>query len=179
MGGASNMKTCIKCGKLKPLDDFRKAVRMNDGHRNDCKKCEYAIKKAHRETEKGKFERKIESKKYRESNLEIVKERNNINNKKYMQTPKGKEQMYKRNMIRRSRGFKVDFTPHQRMEIINRDNWTCQCCGIKVHDEKRNDERKAHIDHIIPISKGGNSSPENLRLLCRTCNLSKSDKIII
>jgi 5-methylcytosine-specific restriction endonuclease McrA len=173
------MKTCTKCGKLKALDDFRKAPRMNDGHRNQCKECEYAVKKAHRKTEKGKTERKIESKKYRESNLEVVRDRNNINNKKYLQTQKGKEQIYKRNVKRRSRGFKVDFTPHQRLELLERDNWTCKCCGVRVHDETRNDELKAHIDHIVPISKGGNSEPNNLQVLCRTCNLTKSDKIVI
>lgn len=32
------------------------------------------------------------------------------------------------------------------------------------------------VDHVIPINKGGKSRPENLQLLCRTCNLVKGDK---
>ncbi len=33
------------------------------------------------------------------------------------------------------------------------------------------------IDHIIPISRGGSTIPDNLALACRGCNLNKHDKI--
>jgi 5-methylcytosine-specific restriction endonuclease McrA len=33
-----------------------------------------------------------------------------------------------------------------------------------------------HIDHIKPVSKGGGNEPENLRLLCPRCNISRGNR---
>jgi 5-methylcytosine-specific restriction endonuclease McrA len=98
--------------------------------------------------------------------------------KKWRQTEQGRESAYIRCVKRRSLKYKVDFTPYERKQLLDRDNWTCQNCEIKVHDDSKgnwNTPNKAHIDHIIPISKGGNSEHSNLKVLCRTCNLSKGD----
>lgn len=40
-------------------------------------------------------------------------------------------------------------------------------CGISA---------KYHVDHIVPISKGGSNGPENIQLLCPPCNLAKGAK---
>lgn len=58
-----------------------------------------------------------------------------------------------------------------RDEIAKRDNYTCQRCGKYMPDGVG-----LHIDHIVPISKGGKSVPSNLQVLCSKCNGSKSDK---
>lgn len=65
-------------------------------------------------------------------------------------------------------------TAELRRKIMRRDNYTCQICGKHMPDEVG-----LHIDHIIPISKGGKSVESNLRVLCSKCNGSKSDKIIV
>lgn len=61
-----------------------------------------------------------------------------------------------------------------REEIKERDNYKCQSCGISIYDEEH---LLLEIDHIIPVSKGGLSTPENLQTLCWKCNRTKSNKI--
>lgn len=60
-----------------------------------------------------------------------------------------------------------------RLEILERDGFRCKLCGRSVKDGV-----KLHIDHIIPISKGGETIKSNLRVLCDECNLGKSNRIL-
>ena len=62
-------------------------------------------------------------------------------------------------------------TKELRRQIIRRDKFTCQNCGKYMPDEVG-----LHVDHIIPISKGGKTVPSNLQVLCSKCNGSKSNK---
>lgn len=64
-------------------------------------------------------------------------------------------------------------TPTLRYQILNRDHYRCVVCGRSAKE----DGVKLHVDHIIPVSKGGKTIPENLQTLCEDCNLGKSDKI--
>ena len=50
------------------------------------------------------------------------------------------------------------------------------CCGYCLTPQILA-SYKLEIEHIFPISKGGNSELENLCLACRNCNLYKSSKI--
>lgn len=55
-----------------------------------------------------------------------------------------------------------------RIAVWNRDQGQCTQCGAREYLE---------YDHIIPHSKGGASTVNNVQLLCRKCNLAKSDRI--
>ena len=63
-------------------------------------------------------------------------------------------------------------TPALRYSILKRDNFHCCCCGRGVEDGV-----KLHVDHILPVSKGGKTEEKNLQTLCKDCNLGKSDSI--
>lgn len=63
-------------------------------------------------------------------------------------------------------------TPPLRYDILVRDGFRCKICGATAADGV-----KLHVDHIIPVSKGGKTTPSNLRTLCERCNLGKSNKI--
>lgn len=60
----------------------------------------------------------------------------------------------------------------QRFRILKRDGYRCQLCGRSQADENV----KLHVDHRVPLAKGGSNEDDNLWTLCDACNLGKSDK---
>ena len=67
---------------------------------------------------------------------------------------------------------RAKMTDSLRYDIFKRDNFRCQICGSSAQDGV-----KLHVDHIIPVSKGGQTIESNLRTLCDRCNMGKSDKM--
>lgn len=60
-------------------------------------------------------------------------------------------------------------TPRERYCIMERDNFTCQYCGVTAR------EAKLEIDHMVPISKGGTNEFTNLVTACVACNRGKGN----
>ena len=54
-----------------------------------------------------------------------------------------------------------------RRAVFARDDWTCQYCGARSN---------LTVDHVIPRSKGGPSSWENIVASCAPCNRRKGDR---
>jgi hypothetical protein len=57
-----------------------------------------------------------------------------------------------------------------RFRVLQRDRFACQSCGASPAITAG---VELHVDHVIPWSKGGETTFENLRMLCRLCNLGK------
>jgi hypothetical protein len=72
-------------------------------------------------------------------------------------------------------GQRALMTSNLREKIKVRDNYRCQICHLSASDEKN---LLLEIDHIIPLSKGGITSEDNLQTLCWKCNRSKGSKIL-
>jgi 5-methylcytosine-specific restriction endonuclease McrA len=54
-----------------------------------------------------------------------------------------------------------------RKNLMIRDQFQCQYCG------RQPSQRDLNLDHVVPRSRGGHDSWENLVVSCRVCNLKK------
>ena len=62
-----------------------------------------------------------------------------------------------------------------RYKVMMRDYCRCCVCGRSPATDP---DTVLEIDHIVPYSKGGETTFDNLQILCKQCNLGKSDIII-
>lgn len=76
--------------------------------------------------------------------------------------------MAKRQIVKTDADNSRHIPQEVRIAVWQRDQGRCVQCGANDYLE---------YDHIIPYSKGGASTVNNVQLLCRRCNLVKSDRI--
>nr|WP_269149928.1 HNH endonuclease [Nesterenkonia alkaliphila] len=61
------------------------------------------------------------------------------------------------------------------VEVYERDAWTCGICGGKVDPQVLHpDAMSASLDHVVPLSKGGDHTRSNSVLAHLICNIRKS-----
>jgi 5-methylcytosine-specific restriction endonuclease McrA len=57
--------------------------------------------------------------------------------------------------------------------IFSRQRGLCATCEKKLF---KSGAKKYHVDHVIPLARGGSNWPSNLQCLCPTCNMRKGAK---
>lgn len=64
-------------------------------------------------------------------------------------------------------------------KVFERDKWRCQECGVRTPRRLRGtyDDRAPELDHVVPLSQGGEHSYRNTQCLCRSCNGAKSNNV--
>lgn len=66
------------------------------------------------------------------------------------------------------------------LRVFERDGWRCHLCGgLTIKGKRGSYHAKApELDHIVPLSKGGDHSYANTACAHRSCNIAKSDRVI-
>ena len=114
-------------------------------------------------------EEKQKVRKHYHAHAEEVRQRVN----QYYQTPEGRATMQRANSARRSRLKEVinTLTAEEWQAILEAHDFRCAYCGRSLLDLFTPPTR----DHVIPISKGGDNTKENVVPACKSCNSRKGD----
>jgi len=182
-------KICTCCNTEKKLTEFYKRSDSNS-YRAHCKQCiklkfdskkeEIYIKrkKSYKErkdrlNKKRRKDRLENPQKYKEEEKKrsLNKERIEYKkeySKKYRKTEKGKFVEKNKSHKRRTKYKKGDVSTEQLRKLIKKSKY-CYWCNIKL-------DNNYHIDHYVPLSKGGEHTISNLVISCPSCNLRKNAK---
>lgn len=197
-------KQCTICGETKSISEFNKQTIGKYGVRSHCKECrknkyesekEQILKrvKNYRDNNreliadrkkkfakdnrekiaeykkqyqtKNKIKISIKKKQYHQNNKSKILEYHN----NYRKTENGRAVVNNLNMKRRQRERCGDVTAQQLLMLQQNAN-NCYWCNKSLKN------KKVHIDHYVPLSKGGEHTLSNLVVSCDKCNLSKGSK---
>jgi len=170
-------KTCGSCKEEKAFSEFSKNKSGKYGLRSDCKLCR---KKSYKEwSEKNKEKIKQKQKSWYEKN----QERSRQSRKKWR---KNNADLIRENNRRREallRKTKVaNFTDKQ---VIEKYGTLCHICEKQIdmnaprHSAVKGWQLGLHIDHVIPLSKNGTHTIENVRPSHGICNVQKNNNILL
>lgn len=187
-------KTCSKCNSDKPIEGFYKHTQTRDGYHTICADCTKARAKAW--SQKNKEKRKQISKSYTERNPEKRKETSanyyKENKQKISESTKrsrkNNPELYaelgrKHANLRRARKLGNGAEPYTEKEMLKQYGTDCHLCGIPIdftasrQTGRGSWEMGLQIDHLIPLSKGGPDTLENIRPSHGMCNLKKNNSI--
>lgn len=160
------MKTCNLCREDLPKENYSRCSARKDGLQNYCKKCAAIKRKKHYENNK-EIERE-QNRKWHQENQPWKKPEKIEYMSKWLSENRDRKNLteaMRRNAIR-ANGGSVNIEDW--IELCNLYGNVCLKCG----------KNEVTMDHIVPVSKGGRHSIENLQPLCGSCNSSKGTKTI-
>ena len=184
------MKKCCKCKIVKKFTDFYKDNKRKDKCQSMCKECDKnrperksdkhkaisrASVKKYMAKEVNKIKQRKREKIYRDNNKEIIakiraKYHSSKKYRDYLEKVKLIKNLRTLNWYHANRGSYKEKSPsYKLLQLFTIQNYECIYCNIDISDSR-------HIEHIVPMSKGGSNFITNIALSCPTCNLSKGAK---
>jgi hypothetical protein len=120
-------------------------------------------------------------KKYYKKNKEKIREYSLKNKEKislaksiYRRTEKGKAVHKNAKFKRKSKMIETDITSDFLLQL-KEETKLCSICGKKMNDLNKHPQQY-NLDHITPIGIGGTHTKNNVRYICRKCNLERPRK---
>ena len=165
-------KTCSKCGQTKPTTEFYRNKKAVDGLLPTCKACDRAYYEAHKEREVARrraYRKALKENRYarRPANLEAARQREKAWHATHPEAVKASAARYR---SRTHGGDGGTLTANDILAQLLLQSGRCHWCGECL-------DAKYHIDHVTPLARGGENSPNNLVIACPSCNCSRKSKL--
>lgn len=148
-------KFCATCKEQKTYSNFYKSNEIKDGYSPNCAICSRARGKEYNSLPENKIKRAKRFKAWR---------------KKFYATEAGRMMNQKHLNLRRSRKASTvyNYSEDIWIETLKHFKYSCAYCGEK--------ESNLNQEHVIPLSKGGYYTKQNIIPACTYCNSSKHNK---
>jgi len=188
--GNMQTKQCTQCKETKELSCFNRRPRNSNGLRAECKSCVSENNRAYRAANAkqiiqyrkkywaankkrlagdGKFPPTTiagkPTKEYLRDYSQANKERLRVQRREYLRRNPGLSGFYSRRYQQRLNNLKFFILPKEYRRLKSS---SCFYCGGVAKT----------VDHIIPVSKGGQHSVGNLVSACQSCNASKGNRFL-
>lgn len=174
---AEETRVCRDCENEYPITDYHVDSRAPSGRRTQCKWCRSGKMKewyeANRERQSGRqAQRRVD---------DIEKIREQDRQRYYRNKPKRLELAKEHTHIRRARmkGGVWERGVTERALRKRDGDKCCYCLKIMsfetIVDHQYNPDR-ATVEHVVPISKGGDHTMANTRLACWECNIRRGNR---
>lgn len=154
-------KACVSCGHEKPMDAFHNDSRRKDGKYPYCKACRVARSSDYHRKNADRI------RKYVAEWQALNPEKRAKQNKAYAR--RHPEALRMKQARRRARKRDNGVFDVSKKDMMRLKASPCAECGAAGE----------HIDHIVPLSRGGRHAIGNLQMLCASCNWSKNSQLTI
>lgn len=193
-------RVCTKCGKNKKLEEFRRWSYGKYGVQPECLVC--AKERSRARYRSLSEEEKIETLKTKQAKAKALGIReqtcsdcgetkpldeyyddfsfsngksrlcrscHSMAAKKWREENPESMSAISRRRRARKKGAAGDHTQSDVLRLLQNQKHCCAYCKKKV-------KKTYEVDHIVPLAKGGSNAPDNLQILCVSCNRRKSAK---
>lgn len=174
-------KVCSKCREKKLVSEFNKAAHTSDGFCYQCSTCLQAYREEHREEARAYSQARYEKRRAEllaqsAVNYQVHREEILAQHKVYRATEAGQATTQRAERKRRAleRGAISDLTPGD-FVLLEARHPVCTYCGHSFSENGGPFRRT--LDHIVPYSRGGSNTLDNVVFACRRCNSQKGIKL--
>lgn len=162
---ASTHKACTQCDEYLPKVEFYEDPKRLDGRYSWCKACFKAHCRSAYDPEKdaergARYRSTPEAKERARERLRAW----------YAENPERAREQTRRYQARRSAATVEEVSY---AAILEREGMVCHICGVDIQGMS-----DLHFDHVIPLSRGGAHSNDNIKPSHAACNLRKGAKIL-